>query len=170
MARSIFPNPENSSLVSVTSKKIKSQLAIDEVRQGGSQEQGYLDRVNNYIPSEVVAFFIFVNSLVGAKVIDSNGQVLIDGWVAIFAILVSIVACIIFVRSTAKSEKNPVWGLQAVVSIIALIIWSYAIEAKYLVVLGVEVVPSVSGLILASFTMLSGFLVPKLPATNSPTA
>lgn len=163
MTRSVFPNPEKVGLATFSSKKVPPPTVSDESKKTERELQGYLDRVRNYIPSEIVAFLIFVNSLIGANVLDVDGQILVDGWVAIGAMVVGIVACVLFVKSTAQTEGNPVWVLQAMMSIIAFLIWSYAIDAKFLDVIGIETVPSVSGLVLASFTMLSGFLVPNAP-------
>lgn len=169
MSRSVFPNPERTGLATISSKRmppptVRVQAGLVEngtqVTPNEREFQGYLDRVRNYIPTEIVAFFIFVNSLVGGEV-RNQGALTVDGYVAVAALLAAIVGCILFVRATAKAEDNPVWGLQAIISILALLIWAYALNAKIFNVFEVPVVPSVSGFLVACFTLMSGFIVPS---------
>lgn len=175
MSRSVFPNPERGGFASISTKKMpppvlqvqpgaRAGVAADAQTPPSEREfQGYLERVRNYIPAEIVAFFIFVNSLVGNQVRDAQGTLDVDGYVAAAALVASIVGCVLFVRATAKAENNPVWRLQAVVSVVALLIWAYAMNAKIFGVFDVPVVPSVSGFMVACFTLLSGFIVPSMP-------
>lgn len=181
MARSVFPNPASSGPFTFSTRKmpppasqplprgedqLRMQIALATGKNNANPErdlQGYLERVRNYIPVEIVAFFMFVNALVTDKNLTDPTGILVDGWVAIASILVSIAACVMLVRANAQAEDVKVWKLQAVMTVISLVIWTYALDAKYLDVLKIEQVPSVSGLLLGSFTMLSGFIVPNMP-------
>lgn len=175
MARTIYPVEAASGGLSITAQNIRhpeqARLAAansldprgntgEQPRQRSADEQSYLERVQNYIPAEIVAIFIFVNSLVAAP-LDSTGRVTPEGWVAVCAVLICVVACFVFARVAAKQADVPTWGLQAWMFVIALLIWIYAMDAKVLRVIGHDPIPALSGLLLVTFTMFSGLLAPK---------
>ena len=136
--------------------------------------ENYLERVRAYIPVEVLAFFIFANSLAGAVFAPGEPtsqvggsasspphQVLTaDGWVALAALAIGAVATVIFARIAAKAKNGPVWGVQASLALAAFLIWTYAMGAKGYEVLHIPVIPVVSGFLLATFTLFSGLVVP----------
>ena len=130
----------------------------------------YLDRVRAYVPVEVVAFFIFVNSLVlGTKlwaIIPAKGDdpasrmLTTDGYVALLALIIGAAATILFTYVSAKRAGQTAWRVQAAVTLIAFLVWTYALGARAFDVLGLAIVPSLAGLLLATFTLFSGFIVP----------
>ena len=130
--------------------------------------KNYLDRVKAYIPAEVVAFYIFVNSLVLGLDLRETTQppqgdpqtfLTVHGHVAILALVLGIIFSGFYARIAAKGSGQP-WKVQAIVTIIAFLVWSYAIGGRSYEVLGWAVVPSVAGLLMGAFTIASGFIVP----------
>ncbi len=125
-------------------------------------KQNYIDRVRAYIPVEVVAFFIFVNSLVSENVgsVRDLSTLTADGYVAVLAAIVGIIGTIIYSRLSANSLNIQTWKLSTAVAVAGFCIWIYAMDAKLFDVLELGVVPSVSGLLLATFTLFVGLVVP----------
>ncbi|MEM8500197.1 MAG: DUF5675 family protein [Pseudomonadota bacterium] len=178
MARSVYPDPNSRAYVSFSTSSVplapvaKSKvMGANETIPGNRtviEFQGYLDRVRNYIPIEILAFFVFVNSLVG-KTHTTTGEINANGYVAVAAVVLGAIATILYVRATARAEENPFWKLQATLALLAFFIWVYAIDAKALGIFKLEVIPSLSGLLLASFTVFSGLIIPgsstRVPAT-----
>lgn len=133
----------------------------------------YLDRIKAYIPAEVVAFFIFVNSLVLGSPLRSPGapsdktvqeSLTIDGMVAIASLALGVLLSFLYARVAAKGGDTP-WRVQGLVTAIAFLVWSYAIGGQGYAALNLHIVPSLAGLLLAAFTIVSGFIIPiKSPA------
>ncbi|MBU0792164.1 MAG: hypothetical protein KKC55_17100, partial [Gammaproteobacteria bacterium] len=140
--------------------------AVEQPRQRTADEQSYLERVQNYIPAEIIAIFIFVNSLVSAP-LDGAGKVTPEGWVSVWAVLVCVIACFVVARVAANQADVPTWVLQAMMFVIALLIWIYAMDAKVLRVIGHDPIPALSGLLLVTFTIFSGLLAPKVKPVAS---
>lgn len=134
----------------------------------GNVADGYIERVRAYIPVEIIAFFIFVNSLVNSTTIRAESQtqparITIEGadaFVAVAALAVGAVATVVYAYLAAKNNKSPVWTVQATVSLCAFLVWTYAMGGNGYHALGLAVIPSVAGLLLATFTLFSGFVVP----------
>lgn len=177
MARTVFPVVSKSNWPSVTTQSTlspqKAQASFRRQRSlatagqvtpdRSEEEQNYLERVQNYIPAEIVALFIFINSLV-SEPRDADGNVTSEGWVALAAVVVSMIGCVVLARVAAKQAGNPAYKLQAFLFTIALLIWIYAMDAKVLVVLKLEPIPALSGLLLVTFTLFSGLVVPSVKA------
>ncbi len=171
MARTIYPLEADSTLFSFTAQNTRRPLSGDEAaqqqRERTEEEQSYLERVQNYIPAEIVAIFVFVNSLVSTPLED--GRITPEGWVAVGAVLVCLVACFVFARVAARQVENPSFRFQGWMFAIALLIWIYAMDAKVLEVVGHNPIPSLSGLLLVTFTVFSGLVVPTVkPAGPAP--
>jgi len=134
---------------------------------GQDAAKDYFDRVRAYIPIEVVAFFIFVNSgVLGKKLWDSVGKgddlrlvATIDGWVALLALIIGAAGSFLVTYIAATRAKQP-WLVQSTVTVIAFLVWTYALGARGFEFLHIVVAPSLAGLLLASFTLFSGFIVP----------
>lgn len=185
MARTIYPVEAKAGLVSLTGQRIRHPHAAEHraalpagrsldtdgstprMRKRTAEEQSYLERVQNYIPAEIVAIFIFVNSLVATPV-DTNGKVTPEGWVAVAAVIICALACFVFARVAAKQDDNPTFWLQGWMFVIALLIWVYALDAKILQVIDHRPIPALSGLLLVTFTMFSGLLVPTVKRVEPP--
>jgi hypothetical protein len=152
--------------------------------------QNFIDRVRAYIPLEVLAFFIFVNSTVsdgvGPEILGDAaparptpwgaeslgawfGALSADDWVALSSVAVSVVAIFLFVRTATGRTGRTAWVLQGLVSTVAFFVWIYAIRAEAFYVAGLHYYPSISGFLLGTFTLFSGFLVP-VSASRDPKA
>ena len=159
-------------------------LSEDEKRV---TEQSFIDRVRAYVPLEVLAFFIFVNSMIGDDqtltpeqmraagyekpwpTLWSNSPPLTpDDYVALATLAVGILATIIFVRTSSAADGRQTWRVQAVVSVLAFLVWGYAIRAEAYYVLDVPFAASVSGFLLGTFTLFSGLIVPVEPDSAPP--
>lgn len=176
MSRSIFPTQGSGGPgFTLSTKSVPTPMtAAGDLQQEdatGSTSpptmQSYLDRVQNYIPAEILAFFIFVNSLIGGTDIERTttlGFLKIaraEDWVGLLALALGVFACWLYAFSAASNDHHKSWKIQAFMWTIAFLIWIYAIDAKVLAVFGIKVVPSLSGLMLAAFTLFSGMVVPK---------
>ena len=176
MSRSIFPTRGGGgqgftlSTKSVPAPGTTAGDLQEDDATGGTLKpttQSYLDRVQNYIPAEIIAFFIFVNSLIGSTDTTETtavGFLTIAGpedWVGLLALAFGVLACWVYAYSAASNDYHRSWKIQAFMWTIAFLIWVYAIDAKVLAVFGVKLVPSLSGLMLAAFTLFSGMVVPK---------
>lgn len=178
MARTIFPVQSSSGPLTVTAnstqppKQAAKQQSLRPARQAqtadgsdgatdAEDKQTYLERVQNYIPSEIVAMFVLVNSLIIAPK-NEDGSINAEGYVAIVSVLVCLVACFILARVAAKQAGNPAFRTQGWMFAIALLIWIYAIDAKVLEVFGLTPIPALSGLLLVTFTVFSGLVVPTV--------
>lgn len=181
MARTIFPVVSSSGFFEITAEKTRvsalpsmaqsRQMSLDPkpdraVRERSAEEQSYLERVQNYIPAEVIAIFIFVNSLIANPRIEDS--ISVEGFVALASVAVCVVACFVLAKVAAKQAENPAYKLQASMFVVALFIWIYAMDAKVLDVLELEPIPALSGLLLVTFTVFSGLIVPKVAVDAPP--
>lgn len=134
----------------------------DKVVEKGSTEEGvekqaqtYMERIRNYIPVEVIGFFIFCNALVT----QDSGKVA-DEFVAVASVVVALVAVVIFTKMANAKASTEIWAVQSFVSGIAFLVWAYAINAEAFTVLHWPQSPVISGFLLATFTLFSGLVVP----------
>ncbi|MFZ7091877.1 hypothetical protein [Primorskyibacter sp. 2E233] len=169
--RSITPELKSSgTLMRLTAAPIDKNLhEASHATRAENATQSYIDRVRNYIPLEVIAFFIFCNAMIDngeEPQLLWSGNASPDDYVAVATVLVSIAGVVIYVKTAADQAGTGTWILHAVVSTMAFLVWAYAIGAEALPVLGIPQVASVSGLLLGSFTLFSGLVVPvkKEPA------
>ena len=164
----------------------------DEGGQNGQGEtdakdgDGYLDRVAKYVPAEVVAFFIFVNSilvnavekpaakaLTDAVAADSNdipGQVRaaiykiemagISVWTISWAVLfIALAMTPVYLKSVSDAADNAeAPGANIVMSMLAFPFWAYAVDA-------LAFRPwhdgALASIMLATFTLISGAVRPE---------
>lgn len=113
-----------------------------------------------------MAIFIFVNSLIAIP-IDENQKVTADGWVAVGSVVICIVVCFVLARVAAKQVNNSAYRLQGWMFVIALLIWIYAMDAEVLHAIRVQKIPALSGLLLVTFTVFSGLLVPTIEPADA---
>ncbi|WGW05514.1 hypothetical protein [Tropicibacter oceani] len=163
--RAITPERQTSGpLMRLTAAPINRNLQdVHKAARDANSTQTYIDRVRNYIPLEVIAFFIFCNAMIDngeAPQLLWSGSASPDDFVAVATVLVSLVGVVIYVKTAAERADTGTWKLHAVVSCLAFLVWAYAIGAEALPVLGIPQVPSVSGLLLGTFTLFSGLVVP----------
>lgn len=172
MSQAIIPL-KGSGFPKLTAKTV--MFTKEDAGSGKTEEvkQNYVDRIRGYIPVEVVAFYVFVNSLISDNVFQKSEAVgntidqatnqlslTADGYVAVIATILGIIGTTIYVRTTAKDNGIAAWKISCSIAVVAFIIWVYAMDAKIFDVLKLEVIPSVSGLLLASFTLFVGIIVP----------
>jgi hypothetical protein len=164
----------------------------DEGGQNGQGEtdtkdgDGYLDRVAKYVPAEVVAFFIFVNSILvnavekpAAKALtdavatdskDIPGQVRaaiykiemagISVWTISWAVLfIALAMTPVYLKSVSDAADNAeAPGANIVMSMLAFPFWAYAVDA-------LAFRPwhdgALASIMLATFTLISGAVRPE---------
>ena len=181
---------------SAPSTLIAREIAIGEaVAQGADaegspptkkteQKQGdqYLERVVKYIPAEVVAFFIFVNSILGDAIDKAMGiatpekfpQLLSNAldtskmagmsvwtisWIMVFLCLVLSPMYLLTQRDPDDPQER--LGLNATMAVLAFPVWAYAVDA-------VAFRPwhdgALASIVLAAFSIVSGAVSPQLIA------
>ncbi|MBA1141906.1 hypothetical protein [Mesorhizobium neociceri] len=176
----------------VVSKGNLEGVADDEGGQNGQGEtdskdgDGYLDRVAKYVPAEVVAFFIFVNSIlvnavekpaakaltdaVAAESTDIPGQVQaaiykiemagISVWTISWAVLfIALAMTPVYLKSVSDAADNAeAPGANIVMSMLAFPFWAYAVDA-------LAFRPwhdgALASIMLATFTLISGAVRPE---------
>ena len=161
----------------------------DEGGQNGQDSKGgdgYLDRVAKYVPAEVVAFFIFVNSILDnaaeepvakalAKALDEKStdvpgavRAAIDTvkmagfsiWTISWIVLIIALAMTpIYLKSVSDSADNAeAPGANIVMSMLAFPFWAYAVNA-------LAFRPwhdgALASIMLATFTLISGAVRPE---------
>ena len=164
----------------------------DEGGQNGQGEtdskggDGYLDRVAKYVPAEVVAFFIFVNSILDnaaeepvakalAKALDEKStdvpgdvRAAIDTvkmagfsiWnISWIVLIIALAMTPIYLKSVSDSADNAeAPGANIVMSMLAFPFWAYAVDA-------LAFRPwhdgALASIMLATFTLFSGAVRPE---------
>jgi uncharacterized membrane protein YraQ (UPF0718 family) len=95
--------------------------------------------------------------------VPDTGSIAIDGYVAIASVIVGIIASVLYVRSSANAAQKSTWVVQAVMSVIAFLVWVYALDAKaFQLVSSNFQSAALSGFLLATFTLFSGLVIPRL--------
>ncbi|SLN41067.1 hypothetical protein [Pseudooctadecabacter jejudonensis] len=134
-----------------------------------AQRQSYIDRVRNYIPVEVIAFFIFANSLVDRENLSSDDVKMTTAIVAVATVVIGLFATFVYVKMAADQAGNQAWKVHAAMAAVAYCIWVYALDAKVFALIGTNIQDTaLSGLLLASFTLFSGLIVPTQKPKEAP--
>lgn len=163
------------SFMALTAAPQSKALPDSAVTDGGSaagvasQTQTYMDRVRNYVPVEVIGFFIFVNAMVAQDTNDPSSKMAND-FVAIASIVVSLVAVFVIARMANAKAKTETWVVQASVSACAFLVWAYAVGAQAVSVLDITQEPVIAAFLLATFSLFSGLIVPVKRKSPAPTA
>lgn len=174
----------------VVSKGSLEGVADDEGGQNGQGEtdskggDGYLDRVAKYVPAEVVAFFIFVNSIlvnavekpiakavaeapddsaIPGKVRDAISSETMAGftvWHISWAVLIIALAMTpVYLKSVSDAADNAeAPGANIVMSMLAFPFWAYAVNA---LALRPWHDGALASIMLATFTLFSGAVRPE---------
>lgn len=161
MSQAIIPL-KGTGMPTLTTKTVLLSKTNSSTGQTEEVKQNYIDRIRGYIPVEVVAFYVFVNSLISDKVSTGAGgfSLTADGYVAIIATIFGLIGTVLYIKLSSKNEDISAWKFSACIAIVAFLIWIYAMDARIFEVLNLSVVPSVSGLLLATFTLFVGVVVP----------
>ena len=148
-------------------------VPVDSVAAGGSvtQVDNYAARMVKYVPSEVIAFYLAADKLFDplsttpqtTEQAASSGMVtnFVNGNGPLFALAIfflGLVATPLYIR--LQAEKEQVWGVHAVMSTVAYIIWTYATQGGVFSSYGLYD-PRFASLLVLVYTLLSGFVVPS---------
>jgi hypothetical protein len=117
---------------------------------GTLQLDGYFDRVIKYIPSDIVAAWIGVTSLLD---IDKEVNIL---WIA-FAI--GLVLTYLWTIKQTSEENKPPAITQALISTGAFGVWVYALGGPFKSIPGYEA--KYGALLLILYPLISGLILPK---------
>lgn len=158
----------------------------EEAEGGGDASQGndnYAERVAKYIPAEVIAFFIFVNSILRedagratAGVPDpadaTTLQQALDaatlGWVSVWTVswlvmLICLAMIPLYLLAMRDKDDPDEWPwLNIVVALAAFPVWAYAIDAVAFRPWHNGVLASIA---LATFSFISGAIAPSTLAS-----
>lgn len=122
------------------------------------EQDGYGDRVAKYIPAETLTAYVSIQALSGDKAPEPEGW-----WLPVFIAL--IVATVLYVRLLGKRSEKP-WGMQAVIGVVAFILWSYALHdddkfSPWSVIDKIGHDSFLAGILLILFTLFAGLIQPK---------
>lgn len=157
--------------------------AVGDGPEAGHLPQGgdtYLERVAKFIPAEVVAFFIFVNAILGDAAKTAIGQetdpaslkTALQGaamggfsvWTVAWAVVIIGMVMIPLYLLAVRDKDDPsewVW-LNIVMAVLAFPVWAYALDA-------VAFRPwhdgALAGIVLATFSFVSGAIAPSTIAS-----
>jgi hypothetical protein len=146
---------------------VRVQVAtIASAAAGASTNQtdtdDYATRLVKYIPAEVVAFYLAADKLFakGAELTDSNiAEAFVAKHLFYFSVAVFIIALIgtpIYLRQQRTADDQP-WQVQAAISTLAFVVWSYAVQGQIFVSLYSS---AIAALLVLVFTFASGFVKP----------
>lgn len=164
--------------------KATAQAADGDAEVGESRGgDNYLERIAKYIPAEIVAFFIFVNSILGdaieknitsstpetypallSKALDTvtmaGIRVWMISWLVIILAFVMTPFYLLALRNPKDSHEHI--GLNIIMAMAAFPVWAYAVDA-------VAFRPwhdgALASVIIAVFSVVSGAISPNLIAS-----
>jgi len=118
----------------------------------------YLERIGKYVPSEIIAAYTGLNALL----------VTFPDSIRYYAYFVCFVLCLVltpfYFKLIAKPEDKPSLNYQMVISSIAFLVWSYAIDGGG-GIFGENILniyhQSVGGALLIVFSLISGAFIPR---------
>jgi len=127
----------------------------------GAGGDGFLDRVAKYIPAEIVAAYLAIQSLVLGLAPDAPRFAVLLG-----VLIVLMVVTPVYLWRTAKADGSP-WKLQAGIAVIALPLWAYALVAlpEELDIYN----GTVAAIALILFSVVVGAFQPAAPTTSPAT-
>jgi hypothetical protein len=164
-----------------TATNMSNAVDGDKSKIQTSKSDGYLERVVKYIPAEVIAFYVFVNSLlaglakeplaslkpgatsdqIAAKLIETtlaNNTISLMAVSNLMLLLGASMAVIYLVIQHDPETGNEYVGLNAAVSFVGFFVWAYAVDAVALRPWHDGILAS---LLLASFSLISGAFSPS---------
>ncbi len=122
----------------------------------------YLERIGKYVPAEVIAFSIFVNAILDQAMKAGGKSAVMAGFpitgIATIALIAGIFVTPIYVWYVR--EEGDAWFTNAVMSTLAFPFWAYALGA---VAFTDYRDGNLAAILLASFTVFSGLVTPRLP-------
>lgn len=143
---------------------------------------GYLQRIAKYIPAEILAFFVFVNSILSDSIdkimansspesyrvllnqaLDAAHMAGINVWlISWFMVVLGMLMTPVYLFSQRNSNDpdEHIW-LNSVIAVIAFPIWAYAVNA---VAFRSWHDGALASIIVATFSIVSGGITPDLVA------
>lgn len=126
-----------------------------------TETDDYTTRIVKYIPAEVVAFYLAADKLFAnaADVVNANiAEIFVNDHLHYFSIAVFVIGLIgtpIYIHQQAANDDP--WQVQAGISTIAFVIWSYAIQGQIFTSLYSS---AIAAFLILVFTFVSGFVKP----------
>jgi hypothetical protein len=135
---------------------------------GGTQTQkpqtadNFLERSAKYVPAEVIAFFIFVNAILDQAVKTGGPGATMAGFPVMYVALGALVGAIVLTPLFVwyVRQDGDAWIINACVSTVAVPFWAYALGA---VAFAGYRDGNLAAILLATFTVVSGFIAPRTP-------
>jgi hypothetical protein len=128
----------------------------------------YLERLGKYVPAEVLAFSIFINAILDQAMKSGGSAATMGGLpitkVGMVALAVGMVMTPIYVWYVR--EEGDAWLTNAVMSTLAFPFWAYALGAVAFTDFRDG---NLAAILLASFTVFSGLVTPRLPRAKQKT-
>jgi len=121
---------------------------------------GYLERMVKYVPAEIIAFSMVINSILEQAMKSGGDQAAMAGVpVPVIAAVALVVACLLTpLFCWCVRQDGDAWVANAVVSTIALSFWAYLMGA-------VAFAPyhdgNLAAILVMSFTVVSGLVAPR---------
>lgn len=130
-------------------------------------EDSYLERVAKYVPAEILAFSVFINAILDQAMKTGGKFALMAGMpvstislIALFAGAIATPFFIWYVR-----EDGDAWITNAIMATLAYPFWAYALGA---VAFNDVRDGNLAAILLASFTVFSGLVTPRVPRPKRP--
>jgi hypothetical protein len=125
----------------------------------GETVDSFAARVVKYIPADVVAAWITVNSLIKPtptnSTTDQTDYPVLFGVFAVFVVLT-----VLWTWQTTKEPNMPVAKRQILVSTISFIVWVFAIGGPFQYFGAVSARPYLGGIVLIIWTLVAGLIAP----------
>ena len=122
----------------------------------------YIERIAKYVPAEVLAFSLFINSILEQAVRAGGKSAMMAGFpvttIAFGSLIVGMVLTPLFVWYVR--EDGDAWITNAFVSTLAFPFWAYAMNA---VAFAEYRDGNLAAILLATFTVVSGLISPRMP-------
>jgi hypothetical protein len=140
---------------------------------GGESIDTFAGRVVKYIPADVVAAWVTVNSLLAPKptpgattagAATTPAQDFTMLWV-VFGVFVLLTAIWTW-RTTQTTSNAPVAKTQIIISTISFIVWVLGIGGPFESLAFVNNTPAIGGVVLIIWTLVAGMIVP--PKSEDP--
>jgi hypothetical protein len=128
-------------------------------------QDNYLERIAKYVPAEVLAFSLFINSILEQAVRTGGKTAMMAGFpvttIAVGALVAGTILVPLFVWYVR--EPGDAWLTNAFVSTLAFPFWAYAMNA---VAFADYRDGNFAAILLATFTVVSGLITPRAPRTK----